>query len=80
MSYHLYKPITLSYLMIICFGLDRLAHSDKSHGYGHAAVELNSNVPVSLMVKALLWLRLLDASLPSQRPGFDSRPAHARFW
>lgn len=45
--------------MIICFGLDRLAHSDKSHSYGHAAVELNSNVPVSLMVKALLWLKVV---------------------
>jgi len=66
--------------MIICFGLDTLAHSDKSHGYGHAAVELNSNVPVSFMVKALLWLRLLDTSLSSQRPGFGSRPVHVGFW
>jgi len=66
--------------MIICFGLDRLAHSDKSHDYGHAAVEQNSNVPVSLMVKALLWLRFLDASLSSQRPGFDPRPVHIGFW
>jgi hypothetical protein len=66
--------------MIIRFGLDRLEHSDKSQGYGHAAVEANSNVPVSLMIKALLWLRLLDASLSSQRPGFDSRPVHVGFW
>jgi hypothetical protein len=66
--------------MIICFGLDRLTHSDKSHNYGHATVELNSNVPVNLMVKALLWLRLLDASLSSQRPGFDSRPVHVGLW
>jgi len=40
--------------MIICFGLDRLAHPDKSQGYAHAAVELNSDVPASFMVKALL--------------------------
>lgn len=40
--------------MIICFGMDRLAHPGKSHGCAHAAVELNSDVPVSFMVKALL--------------------------
>lgn len=61
--------------MITRFGLERLAQSNKSHGYGHAAVGLNSAVPVSIMVKAVLQLRLLVASL-HKGPGFDSRPAH----